>query len=520
MERKQTRKIEKTIKNIWPKVRKKHLFPQIPTPIVSEGSSEKVAIEMKAKQIIINPLFLEKLQKKMPEEEVVEALLDHGITHYTYCPWDFTTHLFLYQEAKKVLKDKELTKISTGYFLDVVSDTYCVKGRGTKLPELYKNMEKEGLDQVISSLYQNIWGIDLGTSNFSEVTRRLSRIPYLDRAKWGESIKRFSRVIKPFLEKEEDKKKQNPMGNHSVESYGQEEVDKGLRDFAFRVKSLKEFKEVISDFTEELSDMGYGTEGGMGRGKSMSFDADILFYQKLAENYTLPIRKLPLEGSGSLYPHSHSPWEVGKPVQDIDIWTSFGKIMPGITKIWQRKEGEILKEKEKVPDCIIVIDSSGSMQNPRIKLSYSVLGAMCAASSYLKAGAKVAAYNFSDAEAGGKEVLNFTSKRWEIYKVLCRYFGGGTNLSFNEIENLRKETNPDIFLITDMQITNLEKVIDYFLSVPNRITAVYIGENKHVIRFKQRVEKRQNISFFGVKKKEDIPKIILGKIKEYLRANL
>ncbi|MFQ6078680.1 MAG: hypothetical protein ACE5NJ_06030, partial [Thermodesulfobacteriota bacterium] len=69
---------EEIIKKIWPKVRRKHLFPELPIPKASEGR-ENVALEMKDKQITINTAFYDKIAHKMGFEEVVEALLDHGI---------------------------------------------------------------------------------------------------------------------------------------------------------------------------------------------------------------------------------------------------------------------------------------------------------------------------------------------------------------------------------------------------------------------------------------------------------
>jgi len=78
--------------------------------------------------------------------------------------------------------------------------------------------------------------------------------------------------------------------------------------------------------------------------------------------------------------------------------------------------------------------------------------------------------------------------------------------------------NPDIFIITDMQITNLEKLIDFFKRIENRVTAVHLGHNVHSARFKDGMQKKRNISLFNVKNKEDIPKIILGKVKEYLTS--
>ena len=107
------------IDELWPKLKKKHLYPEIPVPKVGEGTSsgieeeeqgEAVGLEMKQKQITLNPTFLARTGEKMKEELVIEALLDHGITHYTFCPWDFHTHLMLYAEAKKVMGDKEMAK--------------------------------------------------------------------------------------------------------------------------------------------------------------------------------------------------------------------------------------------------------------------------------------------------------------------------------------------------------------------------------------------------------------------------
>lgn len=519
------------IDKIWPKIKKKHLFPQILAPKIME-SEEAVAIEMKEKQIIINPSICEKLSQVMPKEDVVESLLDHGTTHYTYCPWDFNTHIALHSEVKKVIQDSNMVKSATGYFMDVVANTYCIKEKQTKIPELYKYIDhwdstigNRKIDLAISSLYQKIWGVDLNISGYDDIANSLSRIPYLDKMRWKKSIKSFSRIILPLLEVEKQEKEsgnnlQNMMGEHGLSNYSGEEIESGLRDFAGQTSSIEEFKEIISDFEDELKELGVGSTSGMGRGKGEPIDSDLLFYMKLAENYSIPIKMIPMEKSGFLHPYSHSPWEVGKPFEDIDVWTSFGKIIPGITQIWNKREGEVFGEIEGTPDCIIVIDSSGSMVNPTVNLSYAVLGAGCASDAYLRSQSKVAVYNFSDAKAGGKELIDFTTNRKDIYRTICRYFGGGTNLRLKDLEYLRKRSKTDIFIITDMQITNLKKVIDYLADIDNRITAVYIGhDNRFTKKFKGAVKEMPNISVYSVNKKEDIPKIVLGKIKDYFNLN-
>jgi len=530
------------VEEIWPRLKKKHLYPEIPIPRVGEivppasestdqaEKNEGVGLEMKQKQITINSTFVAQMKEKMGEKQVIEALLDHGITHYTFCPWDFHTHLRLYAKAKEVMGDKELAKQVANYFIDVTADTYCVKKRFTEIPELHRYLKKGEIEEVIASLYQKIWGIDLGISNsktrkkgHDDVVRRLARIPYLDRSRWPESIKKFARSLKPLLieeQKEQEgrggKGEPNPQGEHDLSHYSLEEIDQGLRDFARKNMALPEFRDIVEDFSDELKEAGYGMEGGMGRGRGSPLDADVLFYMKLAESYSIPLRKLPLEEKGSLHPHSHSPWEVGSPFQDVDIWTSFGKIMPGITQIWKKREGKGRGKIEGTPDCLIVIDSSGSMINPRKNLSYAVLGAACATNAYLRNDSKVGIYNFSDAPMGGKDILDYTDKREEIYRVLCKYFGGGTALDLEDLVPLiRGKKNLDLFIITDMKITNLEALIAFFGQIHNRITAVHIGENPYAARFQRAVEKKKNINIFSVKRKEDIPHIVLGKISEY-----
>jgi hypothetical protein len=531
--------LQAVIEGIWPRLKKKHLYPEIPMPRIGEigdfvqGDTEQmegVGLEMKQKQMTINPHFLAQTKDEMAAEQVIEALLDHGIAHYTFCPWDFQTHLMLYAEAKKVMGDKELAKQVANYFIDVIADTHCVKAGFTAIPELHRHIKKGMVEEVIASLYQKIWGTDLGISHFGtrgeeheEIVRRLARIPYLNRSRWPESIQRFARSLKLLLvgqQKEQEagggKGKSNPQGEHDLTHYSSEEIDQGLRDYAQKTMALSQFRDVVEDFSDELKEAGYGMEGGIGRGRGLPIDADILFYMKLAENYSIPLRKIPLEEKGSLHPHSHSPWEVGSPFQDVDIWTSFGKIMPGITQIWKKKEGKGRGKIEGTPDCLIAIDSSGSMINPRKNLSYAVLGAVCASNAYLRNGSKVAVYNFSDAPMGGKDILNFTDRRVEIHRALCKYFGGGTALDLEDlIPLIQGRKNLDLFIITDMKITNLEALIGFLGQIQNRMTAVHIGDNPYAARFEKAVEKKRNISIFTVKRKEDIPRIVLGRISEY-----
>jgi hypothetical protein len=511
-------KLDDTLKEIWPRVRSKHLFPELPTPICGEGE-ERVGLDIKGKKILISREFVAVMSQALDEGDIVEGLLDHAVSHYLCCPWDFSTYLKLYAKAKEILPDKEKAQRATDYFMDVVADTHCVSQKETPLPKIYQQIKGGTINDVIHALYQKIWGVELGVRGYEDISRRLSRLPYLDRSRWGESMRRFAKLVKALLEKEEEQGRSSepsPMGGHGLGQYSSQEIEQGLKDLALDAGTPSEFREIVRDFEQEITEATQPQEHGMGLGPGRSIDADILYYMKLAENYLLPIRRMPTEKSGSLYPHQHVPWEIGKPYHDIDPWTSFGKIMPGITQIWRRREGEIFGREEGIPDCVVIIDSSGSMTNPREQLSHAVLGAACACDAYLRNEAQVAVYNFSDTRAGGQRVLPYSRSRKEIYRTICHYFGGGTRLLLENIEALQSDKVPDIFLITDMQITNFEALVQYFNEVKNRVTAVHIGDNKHVEAFRHSMAMRKNIEIYGVSKKEDIPRIVLGKVRDYL----
>jgi len=505
------------LERLWPEMRRRHLFPQIPMPRFDRNPAP-VAMEIRNKQIILNLGYIKAMSRALPAETILEALLDHGISHYTYCPWDLSTHLRLYARAKEILGDGDLARKATDLFIDIVADTHAVKEKQSRLPELYKDSSTTGLGEVIRSLYQRIWGVELGCPTEDHTVSRLATIPFLDRKRWPASLTRFIRGIRSLLEdlSESSPEEHTQMGSHGFHQYGPEEVEQALREFAREADSPGQFIEVFEDLRTDLELPDENAADGMGLGAGSPVDANRLYYMKLADNYALPLRKIPMRASGYLQPHSHRPWEICQPFKDLDPWCSFGKYLPGISQIWERREGQIYGKQEKTPDCLVIIDSSGSMIDPRNQLSYAVLGGGCAADTYLRHDARVAVYNFSDAPAGGKEYLPFTSSRLLIYQVLCRYFGGGTALNLDEITTAAEDSEADIFLITDMQITNLDQTISRLSSLKNRVTAVHVGKKSGALRFIKASVKNQNISVFGVNKSDDIPRIVLGSARSYL----
>ena len=70
-----------------------------------------------------------------------------------------------------------------------------------------------------------------------------------------------------------------------------------------------------------------------------------------------------------------------------------------------------------------------------------------------------------------------------------------------------------------MQIVNLGNLVRYFNECKNRITAVLVGKNKHIYAFWQRMALNQNVQIYSVESLQDIPGVVLGKIRENIRSD-
>ena len=505
------------LETVWPRVRRKHLYPELPHPIYSEETTGS-GLRIQSKRILLSRHFIEKLASAIPPRKCVEALLDHAVSRYLYCPWNLVTYLKLYGETRKLIDSRQAAYAVTEAFIEIAANTRCISRVDSPLPTLYSALCGDGMTELIKGVLQQLWKYDMGISGDHPAIAQLTLIPYLDRSQWITGIQRFARLLLPYLDRDRLTDSTNACltPSQGLEAYSPEEISAGLKELAAWVETPAEFTRIVEEFGIETDGAPAASENGAGTGKGYGQANAEFYYMKLAENYRLPIRRMPLVKSGATYPHHHVAWEIGQPCFDIDPWTSFGKIMPGITQVWQRQESEIFARKERIPELLVMIDSSSSMRHPARKLSYAVLGAGCACDAYLRNGARVAVYNFSDAAAGGKQMLSWSRNRTRVFQTLCHYIGGGTKIVLEDLKDWQMDPPPDIFLITDLQIINLSILVDYFNTCSNRVTVVHMGPNVHVSRFLENAVLQSDLSIFGIEKREDILKIVLGKVREYL----
>lgn len=164
-----------------------------------------------------------------------------------------------------------------------------------------------------------------------------------------------------------------------------------LRDFA---------KEEYPDAFEEVGDTSdAGEEGGIGKGGDHTLldwnESDIKYYRRLRRLpvYILPKRLRSPSGGG--IPMMRKPYEIGDPLEMVDIFKAHGMLLPGITPVKVKVEHMTYNWQPQVPHAYIYIDSSGSMPDPRKHKSEHVKVGVTIARNHLANDALVGIVNFS-----------------------------------------------------------------------------------------------------------------------------
>lgn len=238
------------------------------------------------------------------------------------------------------------------------------------------------------------------------------------------------------------------------------------------------------------------------------------FYSVLAEDYPVPIRKKKTEKDGSLYPYSHEEFSIDDTIDDLDPFSSDG-IIPGVTQKWLRKDAEVVTDYSKIPDSLIIIDSSRSMPHPDQRVSIPVLGATVIANAYLNNDARVAVYNFS----ADNIIAGFTRAKLRLHRVIRTYQAGGTVFNTEEVHDIvKKQESLDISIISDMNIRNLDEFVSYVASLPNvhRIHLFYTHSSR-MQDIAIKLHHKENIAVLPLKTEEDIQRIIMGELVKSIR---
>lgn len=157
--------------------------------------------------------------------------------------------------------------------------------------------------------------------------------------------------------------------------------------------------------------------------------AAMRYYEERARPYLVPFPTLPSLESEDPIPEGLDPWDAGDPIERID-WreslTRSPRPIPGLTTVQRRWGTQPGREPQRQPlDLDVYVDSSGSMPDPSMQLSWPALAGAVICLSALRVGAAVQVTLW----ASRQQVMStkgFVRSSDDCLRVLTGYYGGGT----------------------------------------------------------------------------------------------
>ena len=574
-------------------------------------NSNKSKIKLGSHEVSIAEDNLQQVSRYIDPKIAIDGLHIHEIGHYCIFPKDLATVLFLHQVAAASFGKPVGEKILNLY-LDVVDDSENLLSstRSLELSEFYRavslyfndminNADINQKGEILKNTKPNrlilaYYGY-LGIKNGKDKTNvyigdipeeKLEKLKDIDfSVKQGQdwqmeyihstNLITFGGLIKDLLytTNAEDCIIDNPFEidkGFNLEEFTTDEINEALNKLIkehgkIRYDAIKEHIKVIlgdkfiDDFvkkTDKTKIHGIGIE----RSNIQLNNELIAYYSRLASVYGVSIAKKPLTiDVKEPYPERCSEFSLGDPVQRLNHFSSGGKILPAITKKFEDGYGMRQDKAFSIPDLFLIIDSSGSMDNPT-NMSYAVLAGFILARNYAKNGKKVGLMNFSTDAL----LIEPTRDIDLINSGLCAYWGGGTVLNISKIKEYfllitekklpTKETDGDYekiieklspekkklfqdkmlnitldtkvqglynridnVLITDGGIANLPQLVDYMNSIAKytRNIVFLINNIADYNRWKEQALK--NTQIILINKKEDLLHLAIGLAKKVVR---
>jgi len=476
----------------WEKIRRAINFPRLRAPIILRGKEareygmedEIAALRLGDNTILVNA---DNLEKKVGKEHYAR-IIRHEIMHYLACPKGLRNYVRMVGNADIVVKNLRLAGIIQNLYADICINTQAAREGDRKgMVELYRKLSKGNelseAWQIYMATYENMIGCQgmIIPQPKEEIRVKAKKLADIvndavgQSSKWPSSIREFAKIIEEYLRRDDQKRKEmekQAQGKGQPAPQNAPDVTKGLisnhkaQDYIpYDSKApKKDVKKYIEGQLKGLSnDLGPKEFKRVISGLNLntSHQANIWLYRELATNYTLFLPQVPNHRSGE-FKHSPKKWGLDDPASRLDYNYSYRRspiIIPNITAYqWEYLNGESFSSSQDRPDLLIIIDSSGSMPDPGIDISFPVLTAVIAADSALAHGNAVAVINFSTYF----ESCGFTYQSQDIDDLLVKYQNGGTSIPGEEMVRLTSGKPYPIhtIIISDAGIGNLKAELD------------------------------------------------------------
>ncbi|TES94702.1 MAG: VWA domain-containing protein [Promethearchaeota archaeon] len=542
----------------WDKTQRDFFFPplDLPTFVFDYTHLEGFYIEPQNKwKISMNlanaPLFID-------DQEYINyfhAISLHEVSHYQIIPYDGLINARLLKAAIKNVNEN-FAPIVVNVFADLIIDAklykkepdliaWELKTTYNHLYEKTKNKLSE-FSKFLFRAYEKLLNIkivnnDLFTSveSVAENVVNVIKKNFENETLWEDKVSKIAYYLRTLVNNtftvvgtgvsqgEGNTRRKTPGRSRSTVEFPEDILE--IMDNPLENKNLDKLKEdndeelrqKAEEFAKETPYSNFGAPAGQA---GILIDGNPLatWYRGLAKDI-IEI-KIFEEKPGGQLPIFPEVWHLGDPLEDLDIVQTILNspvIIPNITtRKWVKNYGKGHLIEKQIPDLLLVLDSSGSMNwNYLAKSSRGVYHTALVASFATlhfaaKKGVKFSVINFSNRA----DVCDWTVDYQKAERTLLRYQGGGTHLP---IKNIVKQTEKSereclIFIITDFGIYNWSKSKKTMIDLAqkgHKIVGFFIGSSKiPQDKFKSLLDK---VTFYGIRNAKDLIDLVITEVKKY-----
>lgn len=525
--------ITKLVDEVWDEISSEFLRPFL----AAEASDSKVPAALFKHRILVSLPFVDVMREVgIDPRTLLDLLFAREVNAWLHIPRDFYEYLHIYYQIRSFVYNENAASRIIRLYLSIWNDIDLAlnHGRRENLLRVYRasvsrcaapglSAEDDLYRLIAASIKSRLLGQEppLIRGSHRTLAKELAHLNYVKPESRDDEVAIFATSISRnfFIAsvtraavgsgggtitgnaEEEPMKPRWPLGEDARDPGELGGIQGAMERFLGDVGNQDALDQLLDSFSR------LGVDAGQGRS---------WFYKQLASKWRIDVLPKPTRAGSQVYPVEIVPWDPGSDGLDrLNIFASSGRAAhPGLTRIYRLSGVDSAYQDPAQPDLVLVIDTSGSMDDPNKVMSHAVLGGTIATQAYLERGAEVAVYNFSSRDI----VLDFTPDEEQILKHLVKYQGGGTTLNVSVLDNLlrrrpRAGRDVDILIITDLGISNfddvLSKISDY--EDAHRVFVFAIGtiDDATLQRFAG-----TKVSIYLIQDKSDLPQIVLGAVQD------
>lgn len=430
-------------------------------------------------------------------------ILAHEIGHHVLAPATLTDHARCLARMRRALPTLEAqAPMVANLYTDLLINDRLQRSAGLRMGEIYQLLGRRAADApppgavwtLYLRIYELLWSLPSGSLGGGVTNDALEGDAWLGMrlvrsyaGDWLTAAGKFAALLLPHLV--DDRQSSEDFSRlHDTRAAGAGGIPDGLTDASAdegdishpsldpRITGIDPADQPATDRNGPLPATPPRPGGGQQRQPfeyaeilraagwpGTDQDAAVGFYRELARHHLVRYPRRPAPDSEELQLEGLEPWEIGDPLDECDWFQSILQspcIIPGLTTVRRLYGTTAGDEPRREPiDLDLYVDSSGSMPNPAVQLSYPALAGAIIVISALRAGARVQATLWS-----GKHQFQttpgFVRDETAILRVLTAHYGGGTQFPLHVLRDTFSPRRPDerpvhVLSISDDGVTTM-----------------------------------------------------------------